>query len=625
MGRILLVDDCHDDFEFISFQIQQLDDSHKVEWAKSASQAINKLDKESFDCILSDFQMPKMDGLKLLKAIRKKANDTPFIFLTGQGNEELAAEALRSGADDYFTKEAGFAHYQRLLNSIRRLIEAHQRRSKQNEAEEALRASEAKYRSLFETSKDVVYITSFGGDIIDINPSGTELFGYSQEDLKSMKVSSLYANPEDRNAFSQEIEKSEFVKDYPVDLKRKDGSIINVLITATVQRDTRGRVIGYQGVIRDVTAHMQAEEALKESDERFRSILENASIGFYRTTSDGRILFVNPAIAEILGYSSIDDLKKINLEEGSHADYPRCYFRERLEQEGNIIGMEANWTRKDGSVICIRESARAVQDSTGNIIYYEGTLEDITDRKQAEIELKVSKDQLEKQARLLEIAYKELESFAHTVSHDLRTPLWRLNSWINALINDHSEALGSQGEQILDFLKRDCTNMQRLIADLLSFSKSTSSDLHRAEVNLSQCVRNISKILKSENPERAVEFVITPGIKGNGDPLLLNVVLENLIGNAWKFTKKERNARIEFGVTNKSPGQIYYVKDNGVGFDSKQVDKLFETFRRLHADQDFEGTGIGLATVKRIIQRHGGLIWAEGKVGKGATFYFTLD
>jgi signal transduction histidine kinase len=250
------------------------------------------------------------------------------------------------------------------------------------------------------------------------------------------------------------------------------------------------------------------------------------------------------------------------------------------------------------------------------------------ERKQAEVELQKYRDHLEElvEQRTTELTAinKELESFSYSVSHDLRAPLRGIDGFSQALLEDYPDKLDEQGRNYLHRTRAAAQRMSQLIDDMLNLSRVTRYEMRRETVDLSTLARKVTAELQKTQPGRQVEFVITEGLTVNGDTALLRVALENLLGNAWKFTGKQPRARIEFGVTQHEGKPAYYVRDDGVGFDMTYVGKLFAPFQRLHSAEEFPGTGIGLATVQRIILRHGGTVWAEGAVGKGAAFYFTL-
>jgi light-regulated signal transduction histidine kinase (bacteriophytochrome) len=238
--------------------------------------------------------------------------------------------------------------------------------------------------------------------------------------------------------------------------------------------------------------------------------------------------------------------------------------------------------------------------------------------------LEHSLEQIESKTLLLESTNKELEAFAYTVSHDLGAPLNRINGYLKLLRESQAERLDDHGKEFVDRLADNTERMYRLINDLLKFSRLTRSELKVDKINLALLARKATADLQRENPDRKVEFMIADNVISNADPALMIIVLENLLGNAWKFTSKKDKALIEFGKEEKDGKTVYFVRDNGVGFNMAKVNRLFTPFQRLHSDVEFSGTGIGLATVQRIIHRHGGTIWAEAAPDAGATFYFTL-
>lgn len=243
--------------------------------------------------------------------------------------------------------------------------------------------------------------------------------------------------------------------------------------------------------------------------------------------------------------------------------------------------------------------------------------EEVSERKRAE-------EALAERSAALEAANKELEAFSYSVSHDLRAPLRSIDGFSQALLEDYVEQLDEQGKDYLTRIRTASQRMGHLIDDLLNLSRVTRAEMRPEPVNLSEMAKSLAAELKQREPQRQVAFQIQDGLEVKGDPRLLRVVLENLFSNAWKFTSRHPRARIEFGAAQHNGKPTYFVRDDGAGFDMAYKAKLFGAFQRLHKATEFDGTGVGLATVQRIIRRHGGEIWAEAEVEKGATFYFTL-
>jgi light-regulated signal transduction histidine kinase (bacteriophytochrome) len=268
----------------------------------------------------------------------------------------------------------------------------------------------------------------------------------------------------------------------------------------------------------------------------------------------------------------------------------------------------------------------ASRDETGLLIEtFNEMLGRIQEQNQA---LERARDELEERViertTQLEAANKELESFSYSVSHDLRAPLRSIDGFSQALFEDYGDKLDAQGRSDLQRVRAATQRMAQLIDDMLNLSRVSRGEMRREMVDLSSMVRNIAEELKAAEPDRKVDVAIADGIQAEGDVRLLRVLVENLLSNAWKFTGKHPTAKIEFGISQNNGKPVYFVRDDGAGFDMAYAGKLFGAFQRLHSMSEFNGTGVGLATVQRIVNRHGGKIWAEGTVDQGATFYFTL-
>jgi light-regulated signal transduction histidine kinase (bacteriophytochrome) len=271
------------------------------------------------------------------------------------------------------------------------------------------------------------------------------------------------------------------------------------------------------------------------------------------------------------------------------------------------------------------ESARAIE-ATRELLSTSLSPFEMTHRgyRDSILRLKEMNKDLEQQAKDLKAANQELEAFSYTVSHDVRSPIGGIESLAEIMLEDYGKQLDEQGRAYLSEMSASARKTLELVEGLLSLSQFGRQELVRSDVDLSHMARMIIRDLQKENTVRQVTVSIADGLIAQGDQKLLYAVMSNLLGNAWKYTSHQKNAKIEFGVFEKDRKSIYFVKDNGAGFDMKLAAKLFAPFQRLHSASQFQGSGIGLATVQRIIERHGGQIWAEAQVGQGASFYFTL-
>ena len=362
---------------------------------------------------------------------------------------------------------------------------------------------------------------------------------------------------------------------------------------------------------------------LRQSEERFRELVEQASEGIFIASLDGRYTDVNSAGCRMLGYGREEIVGKTILDFILPEEEDRLQrSREQLLQGGVHV---AEWTlrRKDGAYLPVEVSAKILPDGR-----WQGFVRDISKRKRTEQQLHEYRVQLEEmvaqRTAALEASNRDLEAYSYSIAHDLRTPLRSIVSFSQILQKDAGPKLTEQECRDLQRIVKAGKHMTQLIDDILRFARLSRFEITMEEVDLSGLAKIVMENLQQAYPQRSVKVNIAPNMNCKGDARLLYMALENLLENAWKYTSRCSDARIEFGVMEKDNQKNFYVSDNGVGFDMQYADKLFTPFGRLHKAGEFEGTGIGLASVQRIIERHNGKVWVESKEGVGTTFYFTL-
>jgi PAS domain S-box-containing protein len=397
-------------------------------------------------------------------------------------------------------------------------------------------------------------------------------------------------------------------------------------------RDETDHVIGGSLIGRDITGQREAESQLRRSESRFRALGLHAPVGIFEADARGQCTFVNTRWCELTGLSpeeAIGRVWSLAVHPDDLADVAFAWDR-AIERRGEFRA-DYRLQRADGEDVWVSAAAAPLVDILGEPGGWLGTVVDVTERRRNEVEIRRNRDEirglndrLASRARALEAANRELESFSYSVSHDLRTPLRAIDGFTQALVEEYAAQLDANAHHYMDRVRRNTQRMGQIIDDLLVLARVARGEIRSERVDLTALAREVDAALRAAQPGRDVAFTAAPGLCATGDSRLLRLVLENLLDNAWKYTSRKARARIAFGMENGGGETAFFVRDDGAGFDMAYAGKLFGAFQRLHGAAEFAGSGIGLATVARIVDRHGGRTWAEGAVGQGATFYFTL-
>ncbi len=489
-------------------------------------------------------------------------------------------------------------------------------RCRRHQAELRLTQTESHFRLLVDNVREyAIYLLDCQGNIATWNAGARRIKGYRAEEIIGRHISCFYLNgdrDQARAALDTALTKGQFEADGW--RMRKDQSRFWANVVITPLFDQKGVHVGFSKITRDLTDRKRIEE---EVHRFFTLSLDLLCIA----GTDGYFKRLNPAWETTLGYTDAELTASPYIDFVHEEDRAATLAQAaKLCAGESMVQFENRFRCKDGSYRWLLWKSVVFGDSQR--IYAAAC--DITDRKSAENSIAELNRASHLRNMELEAAIRELESFSYSVSHDLRTPLRSLDGFSQALLDDYGDRLDSDGQENLQRIRAASQRMGQLIDDLLNLSRVSRVEMSREMVDVSRLAREIAEEVRGSEPEREADFIIADQLFANTDPRLLRIVLTNLLDNAWKFSSKRARTRIEFGCSRENGMDSYFVRDNGAGFNMQYAKKLFGAFQRLHGATEFPGTGIGLATVQRIVHRHGGRIWAESELDRGATFRFTL-
>jgi PAS domain S-box-containing protein len=473
--------------------------------------------------------------------------------------------------------------------------------TKIKKAEDIAHAASAYNLSLIESSLDPLITINPEGKITAVNHATEVITGVTREWLIGSDFTVYFTEPRKARKGYRHVLKEGLVRDYPLAIKHTSGKVIDVLYNATVFRDAHGKVQGVFASARDITE-------TKKTSLYSRTLIEASLDPFVMMNPDGKITDVNEATIKSTGLTreklmNTDFSTYFTEPEKARAGYEEVFLK------GFITDYPLTIRHLNGELTDVLYNASVYKNLEGNVLGIFATARDHTLAKKATQEL--------------ESVNSELDAFTYSVAHDLKAPLRAIDGFSKILLESYGEQIDEEGRRLIKVIVTNTTQMGKLIEDLLALSHIGKSEIKKEMINMKQFIDGISQTLTTALPNREITINFKELQDTKVDRSLLRLLWINLLSNAIKFTQTKKNAVIEIGSKINGSKVTYYIKDNGLGFDMKYSDKLFGVFQRLHG-QDIEGTGIGLANVKRIVERHGGTVWGEGKIGDGATFYFTL-
>lgn|GEM_PF-3975881 len=646
----------------LAYPDEKYRDQLESEWTKRVDRAIKTLSEiEPMEARVTCKDGSTRDIEFHLSSIGER-NIVTFIDLT---KRKQAEELLRRTHDELEEKVR-----QRTAQLFKANAALVARITERNQAENALQISEEKYRTIADFTYDWEDWIGPSGKYVYVSPSSARITGYAPEDfLADPELVIKITHPDDRDLvqkhFREILSGGPAIHHIDFCIVTRDGERRWISRFCQPVHGKDGNFLGRRGSNRDITkriktlealrqltndmerynaelkivnneleteigVRIKTEKALRESEERYKKMVDAVTTYTYSVDLDQRgamSTMHSVGCFPVTGYAPED------YEGDPYLWHTMIYLDDKIMVENSIKEIleghkvhpiEHRIIRRDDKVIWVRNTIVPFYDDEGRLIRYDGLIEDISERKKAEEEILKLNRELEQKVLELTEANRALDAFNYTVSHDLQTPVVVIGGYIGRFLKVCGDKIDSQERYMLNTVQLSAQKMERLIKDLLLFSRVRKQEIKSAEIDMQHLIMTALTELKTLSNDRTIKFDVKVLPRGYGDVTLINQVFINLLSNAIKFTRQKEEAVIEVGGTIKDGENIYYVQDNGIGFDSRYADELFFPFRRLHAAEDFEGTGVGLSIVQRIINLHGGRVWAVGKVNEGAIFFFSL-
>jgi PAS domain S-box-containing protein len=557
---------------------------------------------------------------------RARGDNTPFYYQT---------RGLRRDGTEFDMEVSASAF---LLHGHRHTLAIVRDVTERVRAEETIAQERNLLRTVIDALPDCIYTKDTEGRLEISNLASVRLLGARTEaELHGQSMLDL-CPPEYARSFveddQQVIRTGQPLHDREEFFLRPDGEERTFLTAKLPLRNAAGDILGLAGISRDITENKRAEAALRESEHRYRQLIHALPGAVYTCDARGRITLYNEAAADLWGRRPEigKDLWcgswRIYAPDGSPIQLDQCPMALAIREGRPVRGTEIVIERPDGSRSFVLPHPDPIRDASGTVVGAVNMLVDLTDRKEAEEAIRGLNEALEarvqERTRQLEQANRELEAFSYSISHDLRAPVRAISGFAQIIHEDHSHQLEGEVARLFKVISTSARRMGELIDDLLAFSRLNVQALERLPVDMTALAQSVLAELLRDRREGQASVRLTDLPEAVGDESMLRQVLTNLISNALKFSRQAATPTVEIGARRESDETVYFVRDNGVGFDMKYAPKLFKVFQRLHNAEQFDGTGVGLAIVQRIIQRHGGQVWAESQSGQGAAFFFSL-
>jgi PAS domain S-box-containing protein len=644
---ILIIEDDPEQLDLIANTLAK---SHKILKSNNGVDLTKILQSDPTILALIDYNLQDLTADAIISDTVKELGYKPyFIVMTAFGNERVAVDMMKLGAMDYLVKDPNF--YDFLPRVLDNAINAIVRDKELEFTRKSYQQLNNRFESLFADTQDAIYFSNINGEIVGFNPAMMKLFKYTEEELKGLNSDSLYYNPIDREKFKNDIMDKGYLRNYEVTLRRSDGKPIDCLLVSNLNRNAQGEIIGYNGIIHNITERKIAEKRLIDSEERYRNLFVRVPVGVYRSTPDGKILDANPALIRILGAKDIHDLLNRNVMEFYVNPFDRISWKSYVDNSEVAYNYEVELQTAKGANIWINDSSRAIKSTDGNILYYEGVVEDITQTKRDKQKMQELIDDLVKSKGTIEFQLGELnklnkklqqsereliqlnaskDKFFSIIAHDLKSPFTGFMGLTSLLNEDIDEMEKFEIAEMAGALNKSANNIFALLQNLLNWSKVQGGliEIKPENINLSSVFEDNLNIVRGAAEQKNISLIceFEKELIVDFDKNILDTVLRNLLANAVKFTYPGGAVKL---CVQELKGQeaLISVCDNGVGMDKKHLAKLFsidESNRTSFGTAQEKGTGLGLILCKELLEKCNSTLWVESEEEKGSKFSFTV-